>query len=231
MTDRQRPDSTPDEPRTPRIEQSKRAESKPEFDPYTFSKVTVPPDLRRQMVEAHLPRLEEEFFRDTLPPNQRAQLESSPESPRFDLGGLPPRRRPIKLVLACLMGALSILLLGLLKSGRHSAQVSQPPGAISVSLSAASAAPVVATATVSRSQAEAVVHSPAPAASGKTRSSNSSAIHALTPTQSSPRPVVRASTSSKQALAEQARASEAVAAAAPIPAAPPPVQTSWFTPK
>lgn len=235
MTNSQQPDSKPGEPSTPRIEHGSRTDPKPEFNPYKFSKVTVPADLRRQMVEAHLPRLEAEFFHDTLPPNERALVEPSPESPRLDLAGLPPRRRPIKLVLALLMGALSLLLFGLLKSGLHPAQFGQSPsvaGAVSVSLSPARSAPMAATGTVSPAQAEAVVHSlAAPAASIKTLSSNSSSIHAIAAAQSSPRSVVRTSTRSKPALAEAPRASEAVATSAHIPAAPPPVQTSWFTPK
>jgi hypothetical protein len=60
-----------------------RAEPRAEFDPYKFSKVTVPLEVRRQMVEARLPRLEAEFFHDTLPPSLRGTPnDPSPESPK-----------------------------------------------------------------------------------------------------------------------------------------------------
>src|SRR6478609_2928950 len=130
MTDHPRPSKNPGAPALA-SEDELRSDAKPEFDPYRFSKVTVPPELRRQMVQAHLPRLEAEFFHDTLPPHlptQTArQLENSPDSPRLTLEELPPRRRPIKLVLACVCGALLLLALGLLKAQRDPGQAPTAP--------------------------------------------------------------------------------------------------------
>ncbi|HEX2673607.1 MAG TPA: hypothetical protein VHM25_22165 [Polyangiaceae bacterium] len=233
------------------------AHSKPDFDPYKFSKVTVPPELRRQMVQAQLPRLEAEFFHDTLPPHHRALLsgEPSPESPRPDsFDDLPPRRRPIKLVLACLLGALSLLMLGLFKSGflekasgpSASALVTPPAPspreavvATPQTTTLSAALPASAARTADRPAA------PAPMNSAKGNVSKAQ----LAPAEKSPPRVSGAlgSTPARPPNRDLAAASELPGAtptpslvatdavpAGPSPSAPvapKPVQTSWFSPK
>src|SRR5450755_4066311 len=51
-------------------ERTKSDSEPPAFNPYAFSTVTVPPDLRLEMLQAKLPRLDPEYFEDTIPPNQ-----------------------------------------------------------------------------------------------------------------------------------------------------------------
>lgn len=46
------------------------AEEQEKFDPYAFSALPVSPELRREMIQAKLPRLDPEYFQDTLPPTR-----------------------------------------------------------------------------------------------------------------------------------------------------------------
>jgi|GEM_PF-3594214 len=241
----------------PGTEERGHADSKPDFDPYKFSKVTVPPELRRQMVQAQLPRLEAEFFRDTLPPSHRVLQpgELPPESPRpesFD--DLPPRRRPIKLVLACLLGALSLLMLGLFKSDFWAPRTGQPASAaVTPAFSSPRVAVVARVPTSSLSPALAASAartadrpaSPAPmnsalggvpkghlAPAEKSAARINGALGSMPPKAANDNP----REAPEPPIATPAPSSVAAAAvptspSPSAPAAPKPVQTSWFSPK
>ena len=249
MTDHPPPSKHPGAPALA-SEDELSGDAKPEFDPYKFSKVTVPPDLRRQMVQAHLPRLEAEFFHDTLPPHlpgQTArQLEHSPDSPRLALReDLPPRRRPIKLVIACVFGALLLLALGLLKArtelGPTSSATLAPPRASShVTLEAA--VPARTTASASYAGAgRALTPKPVESAIAPSPAGRAAAFDKRSPrigasVVARPKPTLsdqpqKPETDATPAPTSIASAAVPVSAPPPAPAIPQPVQTSWFSPK
>jgi hypothetical protein len=233
------------------------SDSKPDFDPYKFSKVTVPVELRRQMVQAQLPRLEAEFFHDTLPPNHRALQsgEPPPESPRPEsFEDLPPRRRPIKLVLACLLGALSLLMLGLFKSGfwassngsPASAAVAPPspsPGVAVVPTLPTSTLSAALTASAARTADRPAPPAPMNSATGSVSKGRLAPVEKSAPRVSGalgstlPKPANGNRYDAPEPLTTTPAPSSVGAVAIPAnpspaaPLAPKPVQTSWFSPK
>jgi len=88
-------------------------DSEPEFSPGKFSRIEIPLELRKEMLQAKLPRLAPEFFQDTVPPNQ--SLEAPP--PASDEPAQEAKRRPpVALVVVCLTGAIFVLALALFRS-------------------------------------------------------------------------------------------------------------------
>jgi hypothetical protein len=79
---------------------------KPPFDPYKFQHLTVSPTLRQELSAAKLPRLDPEFFQDTLPPNHVMASSAGPpgsENVEFEPLVVPLRRRTW-IVVALLFG-------------------------------------------------------------------------------------------------------------------------------
>ena len=112
-----------DEPKSPKTDspekgppreaaEASHAESgKPPFDPYRYQVMTVPPGLRSEMLHAKLPRLSEEYFQDTVPPNRLAggpppldETTVEPVASEPDRETQPPRTRGK--VIAVTIGAL-----------------------------------------------------------------------------------------------------------------------------
>jgi hypothetical protein len=103
--------------RDPEPEVDPEAEPAPaSFNPYGFSVLTVPPDLRREMVHAKLPRLDPKYFQDTVPPHHA--LEAPPPSDGEPEAVTPVvKRGPLLIVLiACLFGISVCLAFTLLRS-------------------------------------------------------------------------------------------------------------------
>jgi hypothetical protein len=67
------PASTGTEPENPGVSEPE----KKAFDPYRFQRMTVPPGLRSEMAQVKLPRLSDEYFKETLPP---ATMQAAGES-------------------------------------------------------------------------------------------------------------------------------------------------------
>jgi len=237
MTERQ-PRSKPLPPHAPKAEQAVGSDSEPSFDPYKFSTVTVPPDLRRQLLHARLARLEPEFFQDTLPPNQN--LEAPPDSPKLEAFVEPPlRRRWLMVVVAgAMLCALLLLSFALLLPAPSGLEVARTSAVAPEGSPNAPNAPTEPTAAAVRA---------APARSETAISATAAPIRPAPPAPPAPpEPPAKARAESrvvarfqaaKPAPVEQSKAPPAPTATPPAdtvpspPSVPTPVQTPWFNPK
>jgi hypothetical protein len=138
---------------------TKRDSERPAFDPFAFAVLTVPPNLRREMLQGELPRLEPEYFQDTIPPNLPLEAPSSDHGSVRETGPAPvsptlPTRRhpPVAVVVACLLAAAALLLFASVTSVKRareaapsSSQANSPPVASTPASAPAvvSAVPVV----------------------------------------------------------------------------------------
>jgi hypothetical protein len=109
----------------------------PAFDPGKFSRIEFSPEERKQMMQVKLPRLAQEFFQDTQPPNKGLQAPPPPEDEE-PIAVIPKRRQtPAVVVVLFLFAALFVLALAIFRvfSGRSETPPTQ------------TAAPVTANAT------------------------------------------------------------------------------------
>jgi len=211
------------------------------FNPYGFSVLTVPPDLRREMLQTKLPRLDPKYFQDTVPPNH--SLEAPPASDE-EPAGVPPlasRRRLLIGLITCLFGISLFLVFVLLRSPtpRHEATLPATK-AIDPAATPSQAAPatvlapeatVSASASASASASTALVSATAdPGAPAK--SPIQQGLRVGQPTASPARP--RRATPTPAATSKSARPALTSPPSAPAPSASaPPVslQPSWVTPR
>jgi len=113
------------------------------INPYAYSVLTVPPNLRQEMLRAKLPRLAPEFFLDTVPPNQALEAPPPPSDKAVASAPTAVRRRPpVGVVIACLLGAGLLLALAIVHSVGQTTD--QPAPAPKPAQPAAPLAPTVA---------------------------------------------------------------------------------------
>ncbi len=140
---------------TGEVADSRSLDSEPgAFDPYAFSELAVPLDLRRQMIQAQLPRLAPEYLQDTLPPiNPLAPCDELSASSSSDPSPVAvPRRKLGKVVAACALIAALLLGLGIF-SGKKLTRVPSTARAAATVSERQAASPLPAARTVVPAQA------------------------------------------------------------------------------
>ena len=102
------------------------------FDPGKFSRIEFSYEERQRMLQVKLPRLAPECFLDTIPPQTPLAApapSAAPEPPSTiaephsaeaeSISVVAKRRRPVGVIVVCLLGALLLLVLAMVRSWNH----------------------------------------------------------------------------------------------------------------
>jgi hypothetical protein len=225
---------------TPRLDREEDHETPPSdpdplaFNPDKFSRIEISYEMQQKMAQTKLPRLGQEYFLDTVPPNQGLQAPAPPaEGERIPASGanaaevIAKPRPAVGVVIVCLLGAVLLVVLAIARSWNREPE----PKAV---MPSPSETPTASTPVVASPPPEVVVPPPPAVSAGpaehavQSRPTKGTTTGHRIPAHPSQDPLP---VSKPTPPAQPDVAAAPTASVAPTPTSPPhaaPVQSAWF---